>query len=113
MSSTLLEPVLISRYNLTQCNVSYKWGTAQQTAFVNLRKCLASDNVLTHYDIQWEIGVSDDASPYSLGAVLFYTESRGIKLLVYFSSRGLSSSEKNYSKIEEGLAIVFDLRHFQ
>ena len=39
-------------YKLTQVNVSYKWGTAQQTAFETLRKCLASVNVLTHYDPQ-------------------------------------------------------------
>lgn len=46
--------------------------------------------------------------------MLFHTDVSGNERPVYYASRVLSSSEKNYSQIEkEGLAIVFALKHFQ
>lgn len=66
--------VAVTRYKLSQKDVPFTWGTSQQTAFETIRKCLASDNVLTHYNSIQEIGLSADAHAYGLGAVLFHTD---------------------------------------
>lgn len=76
--------------------------TAQQDQ--ESKALLTSDNVLTHFDPRLPIVVACDASNYGLGAVLSHRMPDGLEKPVLFVSRMLSSSEQNYSQIEESLA---------
>ena len=60
---------------INKTNSIYTWGEKEQTAFNSLKKILAYDVVLAHYNPAKEIEVAADASAYGIEAVLFHFES--------------------------------------
>ena len=64
--STLLAPL----YSLLRKNVPWRWQSEQQKAFEKAKELLKSPKLLVHYDINKELILSCDASPYSVGAIL-------------------------------------------
>ena len=79
----------------------------QETAIKELKSRITSNNVLKLYDQSLPIRVSCDASTIGLGAVLEQKDNKQWHPIAY-SSRSLTSSEKNYSQIDrEVLSIVF------
>ena len=69
--------------------------------------------MLVHYDDQLPIALATDASPYGVGAVLFYVIECRERPIAY-ASRTLSDAEKRYGQIErEGTAILFKVKHFE
>ena len=67
--------------------------------------------MLIHYNPKKPLVLACGMSPYRLGAVLSHTLPDGSEKLIAYSSRTLSSSEKNYSQIEkESLAIIFMIK---
>ena len=91
--STVIGPL----YDLTKKEVKLIWTATHQMAFDSLKQALVSYKVLSHCDPTKRIGVSADASPYGVGAVLFNMESNNIEKPIYYASRVLSDAEKNYS----------------
>jgi hypothetical protein len=55
-----------------------------------------------------------DAPSYGVGAMLFHTTPEGLEQPIWFASRTLSTSERNYSQTEkEALALVYGVKTFE
>lgn len=79
--------------------------TTHGLAFDNLKRCLASDEVLAYYDVSKPVVIQCDSSQSGLGAVLLQ-DNRPVE----YASHSLSPTEQSYAQIEkELLAIVFGL----
>ena len=88
------------------------WDRAQQQAFDDVKKAIASTGTLTFYDESLPTAVSSDASSYGIGGTLLQ-ESNGIYKPVAYVSRTMTDAEKRYSQIEkELLAIVWTCEKF-
>ena len=102
--ATKLEPL----YRLLEKNKQWVWGEAEQAAFEAAKHMLASTKLLVHYDLEKEVIVCCDASPYGLGAVLAHRYPDGSERPIEYASRTLNAAERNYSQTDrEALAIIF------
>nr|CAD2199217.1 unnamed protein product [Meloidogyne enterolobii] len=98
---------------LLRKNSIWKWEEEQEKAFEQIKSILSSDLLLTHFDPQFEIIVTADASNYGVGAVISHKYSDGSEKAIEYASKSLSDSEKNYGQIEkEALALVFAVQKF-
>ena len=81
--------------------------------FQKIMEILYSPNLSVHYDSEKLLVLACDTSPYGLGAVLSSILPDAYEKLLAYSSRALSSSEKNYFQIErESLAIILVIKKF-
>lgn len=93
---------------LTQNDVQWTWGTAQEASLEALKKAVMSTPVLRYYNLQEEVTLQCDASQFGLGAILQNGQP------VAYASRALTDTETHYAQIEkELLAIVFECEHFE
>lgn len=107
--STTCEPL----YRLTRKDEPFLWGNSCQRAFEQVKNMMCSTPTLAHFDPAKPIGISCDASPLGLGAVLFLKERNGFERPIAYYSKLLSATERNYSQIEkEGLAIVLGIKKY-
>jgi hypothetical protein len=107
--STILAPL----YELLKKGTTWKWTKECDIAFKKIKEILTSAQVLTHYNPDYDIKLSVDASPYGLGGVISHVMPNGSERPIAYASRTLSSSEKNWSQIErEACAIIFALKKF-
>lgn len=108
-ASSLLNPL----HTLLRAGVTWHWGESQQCAFDKVKKELASDRLLAHFDPSMPLVLTVDAGPSGLGAVLSHVNNKGCERPIAFASRSLSVSEKVYSQIQkEATAIIFGVKHF-
>ena len=107
--ATILAPL----HRLLQKNVRWEWTDGCQKAFEACKEGLTSDSLLVHYDLNRTLRLACDASSYGLGAVLSHVMEDGQERPMAYASRTLSSSEKNYAKIEqEVLSMIFGVKQF-
>ncbi|XP_048481336.1 uncharacterized protein K02A2.6-like [Plutella xylostella] len=107
-ASTILSPL----QNLLRKDAPWTWSDREEQAFQRIKRELASDRVLTHFDPEARLTLCVDASPTGLGAYLAQGE-EGHERPLAFASRSLSASERNYSQInKEAAAIIFGVKHF-
>ena len=107
--ATLLAPL----HELLKKHTRFFWGKRQQSAFQSSKELLQSSNVLVHYDLEKEIILCCDASPYGLGAILAHVMPNGEEHPICYASRSLAPAEKNYSQLEkEGLSCVWAVKKF-
>ena len=100
-------------YKLLQHRVPWRWTSAQDAAFRESKKLLASSSPLVHYDPKLPLILACDASAYGIGAVLAHRMPDGSKKPIGYASRTLNKAEKNYSQLEkEGLSLVFGIKKF-
>ena len=100
-------------YRLLRRNVKWKWTSQEELEFASSKKLLTSSKVLAHFDPKLPIVLLCDASSYGIGAILAHKLPNGSKRPLGYISRTFSSSEANYSQIEqEGLACVFGVKKF-
>ncbi len=96
-------------------NDPWKWGTAQQAAFEELKRLLAEEVVLAIPTEGGKFCVEADASKGAIGVVLSQ-EQDGIWHPVAFLSKSLTVTERNYEIYDkELLAIMLALdewRHY-
>ena len=99
---------------LLESNVKFEWCDGCEKAFQDVKTCIASDQALIHYDPAMSLKLDCDASAYGLGVVvLSHVLPSGEDKPIAFTSRLLSSAEKNYLQIgEEALSIVCGIQKF-
>lgn len=108
-ASSILSPL----YDLLKKEVKWSWTLTHENAFNEIKNCLASDQVLAHFNPAAQIVLTVDASPFGLGAVLSQIDSDGIERPISFASRTLNAAEKKYAQIQkEATAIIFGVKRF-
>lgn len=109
--SQTLQPL----YSLLKKDVKFHWGTEQQESFERIKRLFVSNNVLQHYNPNYQLKLETDSSGYGLGCCLLTRPDEDHPWLpIQFCSRTLNSSERNYSNIErEALSVVFGLEKFK
>ena len=96
--STITEPLR----QLEAKGVKWHWDDNQQKAFDEVKTLITCHPVLQYYDVTKEVTLQCDASQSGVGAALLQEGHP-----VAFTSRALTSTERNYAQIEkELLAIV-------
>ena len=96
--------------------MEFKWDFPQEQAFQFLKKMLVVSPILQPPDWKLVFHVFVDASDSAVGAVLMQEKVKGWYRPVYYASRMLKPSERNYSVTErEALGMIFaldKLRHY-
>ena len=101
--SELCEPLR----RLTHKDVEWSWSAEQEKAFENVKQAVTSAPVLRYFNSSEPVEGQGDASVNGIGFVLMQNGQP-----VSYSSRALTTSERNYSQIEkELLAQVFGVEH--
>ena len=90
--STTLHPL----YKLLRKDVDWARGVAQAKAFAASKDLLTSDKCLAHFDSSLDLTLACDASANGLGAVLSHKMADGTERPLAYSSRTLTSNERNY-----------------
>lgn len=91
----------------------WKWENECEKAFTELKKKLASTEVLVHYDPSLPLKLACDASSYGIGAVISHIFPDKTEKPIAYASRTLTSTERNYPQIEkEALALIFGVKRF-
>jgi len=94
-------------------DVKWQWNKECDSAFSSLKKQLASQSVLVHYDVNLPVKLACDASSYGLGVVISHIMPDQSERPIAYASQSLSKAEKNYSQIEkEALSIIFGVTKF-
>jgi len=80
---------------------------------VRAKEKLMSATVLAHYNPDLPVHLAGNAYAYGVGSVISHIFPNGEEHSIAFTSRTLTSSEKNYSQLEkEALSLIFGLRKF-
>ena len=79
---------------LLEKDVAWEWSSDCKKAFDDVRSCIASEQVMTHYNPDMPLKFACVASSYSLGAVLSHVFPQEIEKPIAFASRSLSNAEK-------------------
>ena len=94
---------------LTQNDVQWTWGTAQEAAMEALKKAVMTTPVLRYYKLAKKVTLQCDSSQFGLGAALLQNGQP-----VAYASGAVTDAETCYAQIEkELLAIVFVCERFE
>ena len=92
----------------------FQWTDECQESLDKLKRNMVVPPMLVFPDWKKEFHVHVDASSVALGVVLTQPVEGDIDHPIYFSSRKISTVEKNYTTIErEALAMVYALQKFR
>lgn len=106
-----LATVLAPFYGLLKKDVKFIWSSECESAFKMVKKIVASDRVLTHFDPAVPVKLVCDASDKGIGAALFHVFDSGEEKPIAFISKILSPCQRRYSVIDrEALAIFFGVK---
>ena len=103
-------------YELTKSKGKEKfaWQAEHQSAFEQIKSILMSGQVMGHPKSNHEYILDVDASDYAIGAELSQVDDHGELRPIYYASRHLEVSERNYSATaRETLAAVFGCEYFR
>ncbi|XP_063914802.1 uncharacterized protein K02A2.6-like [Zophobas morio] len=93
--------------------LQFVWTNACNQAFEEIKKIIASDEVLIHFNPKLPIVLTTDASNDGVAGVLTHKLGNGDTKPIGFVSRTLSIAERNYAAIDkEVLAIVWAIKKF-
>ena len=99
-------------HQLLKKDVEWVWSRSCSDAFNDIKRAIASEQVLCHFHPNARTIVSTDASGVALGAVLSQMIN-GEERPVAFASRSLSPAERAYSASErEALACIWACEHW-
>ena len=92
----------LNHFASSKQGVEWHWDNNQQKAFDEVKILITCHPALQHYDVTKEVTLQCDASQSGVGAALLQEGHP-----VAFTSRALTSTERNYAQMEkELLAIV-------
>lgn len=98
---------------LRRKGVKFEWTPVQQTAFLDLKKCISESPILQKPDFDKEFILQTDGSSQAVGAVLLQ-EHDGVRLPIAYGSRVLTDQEKKYCIYEiECLGVLFGVEKFR
>ncbi|XP_031784109.1 uncharacterized protein K02A2.6-like [Nasonia vitripennis] len=107
--STMLSPI----YKLLKKDTPFVWSKECEQSFNEIKRELAADRNLVHYDPDLEVKLTCDASNVGIGSVLSHVLPNREEKPICFASRTLTKSERNYSVIQkEALAIYWSVKKF-
>ena len=102
--SEIAEPIR----ELSKDKVTFNWGPEHQSAFIQIKKEIASTQVLAYYNPKTQTVLQIDASMKGLGACLIQD-----KKPVYFAIKALTNAQKGYVDTElELLAVAWAMEKF-
>ncbi|KAG8196269.1 hypothetical protein JTE90_023824 [Oedothorax gibbosus] len=109
IATSIAEPL----HRLLDSDAKWVWLDSHTEVFNKLKNLISSDSVLVPFDETLSILLTCDASPYGLGAVLRHQLPDGREAPIAFSSRTLTSTERNYAQIDkEALSIISGVKKF-
>ena len=98
-------------YSLLRTGQSWKWCQSCEEVYKKVNKALVDAPILAHYDPDLPAG---NTTIYEVGAVISHTMPDGTERQIVFASRTLSTSERNYSQVDnEELSLVFGIKKFE
>ncbi|CAC5384235.1 unnamed protein product [Mytilus coruscus] len=95
--SQLLKPLHV----LLQKDTKWSWEKELEKAFIESKQLLKSASVLVHFYPKKKLILACDASPHGVGDVLSHKMDDGSDKPIAYTSRRLTSAEKNYSVFEK------------
>ncbi|KAL3694641.1 hypothetical protein R1sor_008292 [Riccia sorocarpa] len=99
---------------LLKKDAEYKWQEEQQAAFEEMKKSLVSAPVLRAPDWSKTFHVYVDTSAFAIGTILSQKDGKGRDYPIYYASRQLSKSEKDFTTTErECLGMVYSCKKFR
>ena len=108
--ATIAEPL----YALLKKDVVFRWERDQQSAFDLLKQALTSPPLMLLPNFDRDFVLHTDASATGMGAVLSQLDDAGTEHPVYYASKTLSPSERNYSTtVRECLAVKWSCQLFR
>jgi len=100
-------------HELTRKNVAFYWGTEQEEAFSELKRCLTSAPVLAMPEDGGGYILDTDANANSMGRVLQQWQNGLLKVIGY-GSKAFSPAETRYCTTRRELAaIMYGLRQYR
>eukprot|EP00833_Pecoramyces_ruminatium_P007356 jgi/Orpsp1_1/1181388/evm.model.c7180000077042.1 len=95
-------------------NAEFEWTNIQNQSFELLKNCLINAPILCYPKFDIPFIIRSDACGYGIGGVLLQLYNDNIEHPVYFISRSIKKSERNYSTTElEGTAAFYCLTQFE
>ena len=108
-ASTVLHPL----HQLLEQDSKWQWTEQCEQAFIEAKRMITSEQVLTHYDPALPVRLACDASPTGIGTVLSHVMPDGSERPVAFVSLSLTKTERKYVQIDkETLSIVWEVKWF-
>ena len=99
--------------NLTKKGIDWRWESAEETAFLQLKTAMATAPVLQLPDFDKPFVLTTDASNAAVGAILEQDLGQGLRPVAY-ASRKLNHAESRYSAYErELLGIVWAIAQWK
>ena len=88
-----LSSVLYPLHQLLKNDTPWEWDDGCERSFEEVKKQLASKNILVPYDPNLPIRLASDASAYGVGAVLSHIMPDGSEKPIAFASKSLAKSQ--------------------
>ncbi|KAG1940807.1 hypothetical protein F2P79_016372 [Pimephales promelas] len=93
---------------LTRKDTPWHWKPEHATALQTIKDSLTCNMVMLYFDPAKDTELVVEASPVSLGAIIYQKNLKGERHTIAYASRALSDVERRYSQTEkEALAIVW------
>ena len=108
-----LASVLHPLHQLLRADAKWVWSAQCQCSFDEAKAKLVAAPILTHFDPNLPVHMAGDASQYGIGAVISHIMPDGTERPIAYSSRTLTSHEKQYAQVEkEALSLIFGVKKF-
>jgi len=91
---------------LLRKNVSFHWGSEQESSFTDLRDAICSPNTMHYPDHDLPFRIVLDASQSALGYVLCNVDGGGNELPVFFGGRATNANERKFSATDLELSAL-------